>query len=101
MPLVSDQWSEGKCGFKALQYMSLGMASIVSPVGVNTTIIQNGENGFVAASEEEWENALRILLTNQELRHSLGKAARKTIEKKWSVTAWKTQYLSLIEKAKV
>jgi glycosyltransferase involved in cell wall biosynthesis len=101
MPLISDQWSEGKCGFKALQYMSLGMASIVSPVGVNTTIIQDGENGFIANSPEEWKNALRKLLTAQELRERIGKSARKTIEEKWSVERWKHQYLMLIENVKL
>lgn len=98
MPLVADQWSEGKCGFKALQYMSLGMAAIVSPVGVNTTIVQHEQNGFIAESAEEWEASLRKLLSDRELREQVGQAARKTIEEKWSVDAWKQNYLTVIEK---
>lgn len=35
MPLKEDQWSKGKCGFKALQYMALGIPTILSPIGVN------------------------------------------------------------------
>lgn len=97
MPLVHDMWAEGKCGFKALQYMSLGMASIVSPVGVNTTIIQHGKNGLIADSEEDWENAIRTLLKDAQKRKDLGVAARKSIIDHWSVAAWKNQYLRLIE----
>jgi glycosyltransferase involved in cell wall biosynthesis len=96
MPLVADQWSEGKCGFKALQYMALGSVAIVSPVGVNSTIVQHGENGFIATQPEEWESLLRKLLIDAPLRKQIGKAARKSIEDKWSVNAWKNDYLNLV-----
>ncbi|TSJ39866.1 glycosyltransferase [Fluviicola chungangensis] len=97
MPLVLDAWSEGKCGFKALQYMALGMAPIVSPVGVNTQMIQHGINGFIAETTEEWENGLRILLENETLRMELGQQALKSIQQKWSVEVWKENYLTLME----
>ncbi|WP_343606931.1 glycosyltransferase family 4 protein [Fluviicola sp.] len=96
MPLVLDAWSEGKCGFKALQYMSLGMASIVSPVGVNTKIVEQQENGLIADSAEEWEAALRQLLRDETLRSKLGEKARKSIIENWSVEAWKENYLKLL-----
>lgn len=41
MPLVDDIWAKGKCGFKGLQYMALGIPSVMSPVGVNNHIIQH------------------------------------------------------------
>lgn len=96
MPLVLDAWSEGKCGFKALQYMSLGMASIVSPVGVNTRIVQQHENGLIADSAEEWESALRTLLLDETLRIELGEKARQSIIENWSVEAWKAYYLQFL-----
>jgi glycosyltransferase involved in cell wall biosynthesis len=95
MPLVLDAWSEGKCGFKALQYMALGMASVVSPVGVNTKIIQHETNGFIAETSEEWEKALRKLLEDETLRKELGEKALSSIQQKWSVDVWKTNYLKL------
>ncbi len=97
MPLVADQWSEGKCGFKALQYMSLGTATIVSPVGVNSSIVENGLNGLIAETEMEWEIALRQLLQENDLRKKMGQEARKTIEEKWSVEAWSAAYLKLFK----
>jgi glycosyltransferase involved in cell wall biosynthesis len=84
MPLPDDQWSKGKCGLKALQYMALGVPTICSPVGVNSEIIQDGENGFLAAAKDEWIEKLKRLLNSAELRRRLGAAGRRTVEEKYS-----------------
>lgn len=93
MPLPDDEWTRGKCGFKGLQYMALEIPTIMSPVGVNTEIIQDGENGFLAATEEEWIEKLSLLIESSELRDKLGKAGRKTVVEKYSVEANKQKYL--------
>ena len=96
MPLQSDQWSDGKCGFKALQYMSLGIATVASPIGVNTTIIQHAKNGLLATTSDEWYTALKSLLENKQTRKELGLAGKQTVEKKYSVNALRSSYLSII-----
>jgi glycosyltransferase involved in cell wall biosynthesis len=95
MPLHHDIWSEGKCGFKGLQYMALGMATVMSPVGVNTEIIEQGVNGFLVSGHEEWKSKLQLLLENPALRVELGNAGQKTIEERYSVKATATKYLKL------
>jgi len=84
MPLPDDNWSKGKCGLKALQFMALGIPTICSPVGVNTDIIQDDENGFLAATEAEWVDKLSRLLRSAELRRRLGDAGRTTVEQRYS-----------------
>ena len=84
MPLPDDNWSKGKCGLKALQFMALGIPTICSPVGVNTDILQDNENGFLAATEAEWVEKLTRLLRSAELRRRLGHAGRTTVEEKYS-----------------
>lgn len=84
MPLPDDNWSKGKCGLKALQFMALGIPTICSPVGVNTDIIQDDENGFLAGTEAEWVDKLSRLLRSAELRRRLGDAGRATVEQKYS-----------------
>ena len=84
MPLPDDRWSKGKCGLKALQFMALGIPTVCSPVGVNTDIIQDDENGFIAGTEDEWVEKLSRLLRSAELRQRLGQAGRATVEQKYS-----------------
>lgn len=84
MPLPNDSWSKGKCGLKALQYMALGIPTICSPVGVNTDIIQDGENGLIAGTEDEWVEKLKQLLHSAPLRERLGMAGRATVEAEYS-----------------
>ncbi|MCR5887053.1 glycosyltransferase family 4 protein [Hymenobacter sp. J193] len=95
MPLVDDPWARGKCAFKALQYMSLGMPALVSPVGMNTEVVQDGQNGFVCDTPEQWYNALRELLASQDLRATQGTAARRTIVERYSVVSNKENFLRL------
>ncbi len=84
MPLPDDAWSKGKCGLKALQYMALGIPTICSPVGVNSEIIRDGENGFLADGKQEWIKILKKLLHSFELRQKIGLAGRTTVEESYS-----------------
>jgi len=85
MPLIDNDWTRGKCGFKAIQYMALGIPAIVSPVGVNTVIVDDGINGFVCNSPLEWKAKIELLNQNSELRKKMGVAARAKIEQSYSV----------------
>ncbi|HLI55958.1 MAG TPA: glycosyltransferase [Actinomycetota bacterium] len=99
MPLPDDEWSRGKCGFKALLYMSLGVPPVVAPVGVNTEIVQAGVNGLTASSEEEWVEEVAKLVEDAALRRSLGVAARQTVVERYSGRAWAPRFLGVLEAA--
>ncbi|MCA6363104.1 MAG: glycosyltransferase family 4 protein [Bacteroidetes bacterium] len=93
MPLPDDEWTKGKCGLKGLQYMAAGLPAIMSPVGVNTEIIQHGENGFLAEGVDEWVGIISQLVESAGLRQRIGEAARKTVVEKYSVLAQRDVYV--------
>jgi glycosyltransferase involved in cell wall biosynthesis len=95
MPLYDDEISKGKCGFKAIQYMSLGIPAVVSPVGVNTEIVEDGVNGFVCDASSEWAERLAQLLKDPMLRKRLGEQARQKIERSYSVNSSTQNFISL------
>ena len=97
MPLVDDPWARGKCAFKALQYMALGIPALVSPVGMNTEVVADGTNGFVCRTEADWYAALLRLLAEPHLRATLGTAARRTIVERYSVASNTANFLALFE----
>lgn len=95
MPLVNDEWTKGKCGLKGLSYMACEIATVMSNVGVNATIIENNINGLLVNNDQEWFEALCKLIENKELRESLGKNGRQTVIEKYSVEANKEKYLEV------
>lgn len=95
MPLEDTEWAKGKCGFKAIQYMSLGMPALVSPVGVNATIVEHGVTGYHCQTLEDWEKYLVLLLEDASLREQFGKAAQAKIEAEYSVNAYKQAFVDL------
>ncbi len=99
MPLRDSDWERGKCGFKLLQYMALGIAAVGAPVGVNTTILQHELNGLLASSADQWLDALTRLIEGAELRRTLGAAGRKTIEERYSLQAVAPRFWGLVRHA--
>nr|WKN36527.1 glycosyltransferase family 4 protein [Tunicatimonas sp. TK19036] len=95
MPLPDDAWSKGKCGFKALQYMALGIPAVVSPVGVNKQMVNHGEQGFLCHTEEEWYQSLEKLLVTPELRKNMGRSGRQRVEQYYSVQSNTANFLAL------
>lgn len=93
MPLPDDEWTKGKCALKGLQYMALGIPAIMSPVGVNSQIIIDGENGFLARTKEEWVNKISMLIEDKNLRRNVGLQGNKVVEEQFSVNANKDLYL--------
>lgn len=85
MPLVDNNIARGKCGFKALMYMASGVAAVVSPVGVNRDIIEDGVNGLWAANEDEWIKKLSMLIEDVVLRKRIAREGRKTVEERYSL----------------
>jgi glycosyltransferase involved in cell wall biosynthesis len=79
--------------------MALGIATVCSPVGVNSEIIQDGQNGYLAASEEEWVEKLRRLLHNSELCNRLGAAGRATVENYYSAAVQAPRVYRILESA--
>lgn len=67
MPLNDDPFSQGKSGFKLIQYQAAGLPSVATPVGENCTIIQEGINGFLPKMQTEWINAITQLYNNSAL----------------------------------
>jgi glycosyltransferase involved in cell wall biosynthesis len=97
MPLTEDPWAEGKCGFKALQYMALNIPTVASGVGVNKRIISSGVNGFLCVTMDAWEQALDLLIQDAILRRTIGEKGREKVVQEYSVSSNVANFLSFFE----
>lgn len=99
MPMPDNDWTRGKCGFKAILYMSMGIPCICSAVGVNKEIIIDGLNGFLAETQDEWFEKLSRLIKSPQLRRNLGAAGRARVEEKYSLRVNAPKYFEVFKKA--
>lgn len=87
-PLEDTEWNRGKSGYKIMQYMAAGVPSLVSPVGIATTLVTNGVTGFQCQTEEDWYERVMQLSKEGALRTKMGRSARtEAIEKYDTVVA--------------
>ncbi len=99
MPMPDNEWTRGKCGFKAILYMSMAIPSVCSPVGMNNEIITDGVNGFLAAGEDQWVEKLALLIEDPGLRKRMGIEARKTVEERYSVKVNAPKFIAVLKEA--
>ncbi len=85
---ASDEWLKGKSGFKAIQYLAVGVPFVMSPVGVGAEIGINEETHFNAESNDDWYNALDSLLSDPQMRTRMGGSARKHSLENYTIDKW-------------
>lgn len=99
MPLTEDVWTRGKCGFKLLQCMGVGLPVVCSPVGMNREIVTNGVEGFWATTQDEWLDKLELLVKNQTLRVDMGQKGRAKVLQRYSLEVTAPLLLRLLQQA--
>lgn len=97
MPIENELLDKGKCGFKLIQYMGMGVVSIATNVTINGEIITDGENGFLVKSDNSnWLEVLQKAASLQSEFERIGIAARKTINAGYTFEANKSYYLKFL-----
>jgi len=99
MPLFDDLWSRGKCGFKIIQYLGVGVPAVCTPVGINRDVVEDGVNGLWAVTKDEWIERLSMLIENSSLRVKMGKEGRKKIMDQYTVQVCAPKLMEWITKA--
>lgn len=99
MPLPDDAWARGKSALKLIQYLAAEVAGVASPVGANCDVIQDGENGFLARTDEDWVEKLSLLIRVRALRRRVAREGRKTVEDRYSLQANAPRWVEVLRSA--
>ena len=97
MPLPDEPFERGKCGYKLIQCMACGKAVVASPVGVNSMIVRDGIDGFLASTNPEWVVALTKLIDAVELRNQMGLSGRSRVEQGYSLQKAAPRFAELLK----
>ena len=99
MPLIDNTVTKGKCGFKMIQYMAVGVPVIVSPIGANISILDDQKAGLFASTKSEWIESLALQINDSQMRKEMGETGRARAVKYYSIKAVLPEYLKIFELA--
>jgi len=87
MPLPRTDWALGKCAAKLLFYMASGVPALVTPVGVNETILGQASVGLAASDPAGWADGLRRFYEEPVFAEACGAAGRQLVLESYSLPA--------------
>ena len=82
-PLVDNLFNRCKSAIKFLEYAALGSPCVFSKLDPYKDVIIDGYNGFLANSDDEWQESLIRLIENKDLRYELALNAQETVRENW------------------
>lgn len=97
--LYAEDWAAGKSGLKAIQYMAIGVPYVATPVGAVAEIGEAGVTHLSANTHEEWFKSLDLLLSDPELRQTMGAAGRRHVVRNYPLSDQADKLASALREA--
>lgn len=95
--VINSSLTEGGMANSVLEAMSLGRAILASDIDGNRSLIQDGVNGFLYRTRDEFEAKAERLLREPALRSRLGDAARLKVIREFPPEREARAYLALYQ----
>ncbi len=99
-PLRDTAFNRCKSSIKFLEYSVQGVPGIYSRTSPYQQVVIHGENGLLASSAVEWENALRLLIQTPEKRFEMGRKAQQTVKQDWLLSSNYAKWLAGYQQAR-
>jgi glycosyltransferase involved in cell wall biosynthesis len=93
------KWATGKSGFKSIQYMSVGVPYVVTPIAACAEIGEEGVTHLSASTQSEWRAALERLIEDKEARLRMGEAGRRHALEHYTVAAQADKLAEVLREA--
>lgn len=104
-PLIDNPFNRCKSAIKYFEYAAVGVPTIASNIPPYSDVITNMVDGILVSSEDEWKEAIRMLIDNPKLRQKLAKNAYENVRENYSLDKnahlWLKAYEKALEREKV
>ncbi|MBN2148045.1 MAG: glycosyltransferase, partial [Anaerolineales bacterium] len=98
-PLIDTKFNRCKSAIKFLEYSALGIPGVYSRTAPYQAVIEDGQNGFLADTEQEWKRRLAELIDSAELRARMGAKAMSTVQRDWLLSQHAGEWASAYQNA--
>lgn len=96
VPLFHNGWTMCKSNNKLMSFCAAGIPSVASDLQQYRSSIRHGYDGFVATSEDDWQDAISSLLTNVAQRRKIGSNAHINASR-WATNVISAQWEKLFQ----
>jgi len=80
VPLVNNTYNRSKSSIKFLEASSYKIPGIWQRIRQYNEVVNNGDNGFLCSTEDEWYFAIKKMIDDSKLRKSMGEKAFESIQ---------------------
>ncbi len=98
-PFPNTGWTPWRCHGKVLQYMASSLPVVASPIGILPDMIDSGDNGFLADSDDEWIDTLSRLMRDPHLQNRIGQCGRDSVERDFAARSWIHEVQTILDSA--
>ncbi len=78
-PLADTPFNRCKSAIKFLEHAALGRPAVYSNLAPYSGIVEHGETGLLATTDDDWEQALCALIEDAQLRHRMAAASQRFV----------------------
>lgn len=96
-PLRDNHFNRSKSNLRWLEYSALKIPTVMSPVRSFRDCVKDGETGLFAASEQEWYDALKSLVLDEEKRRKIGGATYTKVKVDFNMDVIAKDYAGTLE----
>ncbi|MCA9365079.1 MAG: glycosyltransferase [Candidatus Moranbacteria bacterium] len=95
---IGNPFCESKSELKFFEAGIVGVPTVAAATQTFCEAIEDGKDGFVASTTDEWYEKLEKLITDSNLRQKMGSATKKTTERRYVTKKGEhNEYLSFLK----
>ena len=98
VPLIDNVYNRSKSSIKFLETSSYKIPGIWQDIRQYKEVVENGVNGYLVSTEEQWYKSIISLINDQKLRQKMGESAYKTVEDKFQQKQHIAEYAQLFKR---